>query len=232
MPSHNTLSRIGEALQRVRQHWEERSKSSARSSSAEPSFPTIAITREAGAEVPEVVRKLGEELGWPVYDKEILEQIAEERGIRVDLLESIDERYVTWMEECLSGLSGNPNYTGSAYAKHLFEVLHSLASLGQCIIVGRGAAQALPRKSTLRIRFVAPRNERIARVMHRQQLSEKEAKAWVDKTQKDRDTFIRQYAHRDPNDPSHYDLTLDVTRWDSESLVKLTVMAVKLAIIG
>ncbi len=220
------------AVQLARTHWEKRAAASnpnARSVK-EPKFMSVAISRQAGAEVPELVQKLGEELGWAVYDRELLEKIADERGIRVELLEVVDERYVSWIEELLNGLSSNPNYTGSAYAKHLFEVLQGIASLGECIIVGRGAAQVLPRKSTLRVRFVAPKSYRVAWVMQRKGIADTEAVAWIDKTEKDRARFIHEYVHQNPDDPLHYDLTLDVSRWDKDSLVQITLTAIKLAI--
>src|SRR5262249_41409867 len=47
------------------------------------------------------------------------------------------------------------------------ETLLSRAAHGECIIVGRGAAQVLPPKTTLRVRMVGPLQDRITATQHR-----------------------------------------------------------------
>ena len=43
----------------------------------------------------------------------------------------------------------------SGYVHRLIQTLLSLAAKGECVILGRGAAQALPPQTTLRVRLVA-----------------------------------------------------------------------------
>src|SRR6516164_7894312 len=66
---------------------------------------TIAISRQAGASGGEVARAIGNRLGWPVYDQELVKRIAQEKGVKEQLLATLDERYVGWLEEVAAALS-------------------------------------------------------------------------------------------------------------------------------
>jgi len=83
-------------------------------------------------------------------------------GLRATLLESVDERRKSWLLEFLDGLSSVPAVSESAFVRNLIETVLALGAHGECIIVGRGAAQILPAETTLRARLVAPLSERIA----------------------------------------------------------------------
>ena len=65
---------------------------------AAPPF-TIALSRQVGARGTSVAREVGAHLGWAVYDRELLEQIARTMNVRVELLKSVDEKRVTSIEE-------------------------------------------------------------------------------------------------------------------------------------
>src|SRR5438445_207692 len=88
---------------------------------------TIALTRETGAYGRAVANDVGQELGWPVYDHELLEQIAREMKMRVDVLERVDERQRSWLLDSLEALGSGPALSEGGYVHHLKEVLFSLA---------------------------------------------------------------------------------------------------------
>src|SRR5262249_28050963 len=131
--------------------------------SAHPAW-TIAISREAGANGTGIARLVGERLGWPVYDRELLERIAHNMGLHARLVENVDEKQRSWLEESLAGLSSARALSGSRYVRHLVRTVLSLAARGNCVLVGRGAAQVLPAGTTLRVRLVAPLEARITAV--------------------------------------------------------------------
>jgi cytidylate kinase len=174
---------------------------------------TIALSREVGARGTSVARAVGERLGWPVYDHELLERIAREMGLRTSLLESIDERHVGWLQECFEMLAAVPAVNESAYVRHLAETILSLGAKGRCIIVGRGAAQLLPPERTLRVRLLAAREDRIAVMSRERGISRQEAARHVEATDHQRARFIRDHFGKDPADPQHYDLVLNTSRF-------------------
>src|SRR4051794_28835183 len=78
-------SHAAASLLHVVNHWDERVR--AQGPSPKATAHSIAISREAESGGPEVAREVGKRLGWRVYDRELLEQIATDLGVRADLLE-------------------------------------------------------------------------------------------------------------------------------------------------
>ena len=174
---------------------------------------TIAISREAGVRARTSPRAVGERLGWPVYDRELVQHIAQEMGLRAKLLESVDEKYASWLQESLQCLASGPAVSSSGYVRHLVEMLLALAVHGECVIVGRGAAQVLPADTTLRVRLVAPSRKRVTTIQQRFGISREEALHWIEKTDAERSRFVRDHFHKDPGDPRLYDLVLNSARF-------------------
>jgi cytidylate kinase len=215
--------RSSEALMRAMSHWE--GQRQAAGPGGAPAGLTIAISREVGARGTSVGRAVGERLGWPVYDHELLELIAREQNLRVSLLESVDERRTSWIEECMEAFAEIPAVSGGAYARYLTETMLSLAAHGACVIVGRGAAQVLPAASTLRVRQVAPLEDRVAWMSREQGLPPDEAARRVAEVDRDRVGFIRTYFRKDPTDPAGYDLLLNSSRLSVAGCAELIVAA-------
>src|SRR5262249_21143810 len=144
MQPRTSSERMADAMRLARHHWQALRKTEA-GDTAEPAVSpphfTIALSREAGAGGALVARAVGERLRWPVYDRELLERVAAEMGQRTDLLESLDEKRHGWLVECLEAFASAPAVSEGAFVRHLLEALLSLAAHGDCVIVGRGAAQ-------------------------------------------------------------------------------------------
>jgi len=194
---------------------------------SEPAAPpfTIAISREAGALGNSVAVEVGRRLGWPVYDRNILDRIAEEMHRPPSHLEGVDERPVNWLGECLAGLFDKYHVGSDAYVKYLFAAVRGLGAAGRCVIVGRGANFILPPQSTLSVRLVARPEDRVAAVARRLGLSEHEAAAWVKTTERERLAFVNRTFQRDPTDPLHYDLVLNLSRLTVEEAADIILEA-------
>jgi cytidylate kinase len=191
-----------------------------------PAF-TIALSREAGARGADIGRALGARLGWPVYDKELLQKIGEEIGLHAAELETVDERNPGWLRECLDSFRTGPVVSAPAYVHRLVKTLVALAAKGACVIVGRGAAQVLPPATTLRIRLVGAVEDRVAEFQRRFGLSREEAVKRVEETDRDRTRFVREHFHKDPADPRLYDLLLNTSRLTPTDCVDLIAEALR-----
>jgi hypothetical protein len=215
----------------VHGHWEQRSQTRAKSAGdyLRPAGFTIALAREAGARGPAVGREVGNRLGWPVYDQELLTLIARNTGLHASLLAKVDERSVSDLHECVTEILagfGQSSFAGEyTYARHLMEVLTALGMLGECVIVGRGAAHLLPPETTLRVRLVAPRPDRIATLSRQFQVSLAEAERRLEEIDQERRTFIQRHFRRDPFDPANYDLFLNVARFTLADCANLIIQA-------
>jgi cytidylate kinase len=188
----------------------------------------IAISRQAGAGGAPIARAVGDLLGWPVYDQELLTLIAKEKGLHAQLLEHLDERYVSWIEGIAASFATQSTSLEGVYLKELLALVASLGKAGHGVIVGRGASQLLHLESTLRVRIVAPRPVRVANTEKRLGITKAEAERWVDRTDTERENFVRYHFRQDPADPLAYDLILNSGRYSTGECAAIIVQAARL----
>src|SRR5262249_15483481 len=144
---------------------------------------------------------------------ELLERMARDMGRRVALLEQVDERRQSWMRDIFNAWGQVASVNESWYARQLVETVMELGTKGHCIIVGRGAAQILPTESTLRVRLIGRREDRIASRAKRQGLTPAAATTRLDEIDRERREFVRHHFQQDPTEATQYDLVLNVSRW-------------------
>ena len=177
-----------------------------------PGF-TIAISRDVGIEAGDVARAVGQRLGWPVWDHELLVAVAERMHSRARDLAPVDETHVSWLQESLEMMLDMHAVSQIAYVHQLVKVVDELGEQGNCIVVGRGAAQLLPVDTTLRVRLVAPLAQRVVAMCRMTGIvNHAAALRKVEKLQRDRKRFVTEHFHADPTDPENYDLVLNVSR--------------------
>lgn len=193
----------------------------------QPSAPTIAISREVGAGGTSLARLVGSRLEWPVYDHELIVELAREMHVRVREMENVDERHVSWLEECVEAMSPELRVNEAAYVKHLSELLWTLGSHGACVIVGRGAAHLLPAGTTLRVRLIADLDDRIATLCGERGMTRMQAKASLESTEWARERFVKDHFRKDPSDMHNYDLVLNSSRTSLENCADLIVHALQ-----
>jgi len=186
---------------------------------------SIAISRETGTRGPAVARTTGEILGWQVYDQELLELVARDLNVRAKLLENIDERHITWLQECVEAFAAVPAVREGKYLQHLIKVLLSLATQGQNVIVGRGGPFVLPSATTLRVRLIAPLEDRIDVVCRERHIERPEAARYVNLTDRARSQFVRLHFQHDASDPRYYDLVLNTSQFSIDQCARLIVEA-------
>jgi hypothetical protein len=193
---------------------------------------TVAISREAGSLGSEVGQELGKRLDWPVYDREILQLIAKRAVLRTDLLESIDEQDSDWLGETMRSLGHPHELCRAGYFYHLTKVLAALAAHGKCVIVGRGATSMLPAASTLKLRVIAPWEQRVERIAQQQRVSRSEAEAIAHRIDRERREFVASHFHRDVGDPHEFDLVLNSDRYTPTELAEMAWVALRIRQLG
>jgi cytidylate kinase len=230
MDQKSSSERLTEAMQRARREWQAQLKRETRAGiplvRSPPAF-TIALSREAGASGSLVARAVGERLGWLVYDRELVEHVAADMGVRASLLDTLDEKHRGWVLECLEAVASAPAVSEGAYVRHLVQTLLSLGAHGKCVIVGRGAAQVLPPGVTLRVRLVGAVEDRVRAASQRLGIPHEEARRWVERTDGERARFVKDHFHKDPTDPRGYDLVLNSSRFGVPECADLITEALR-----
>jgi len=228
MSIYGSSHRLAEVLAKTQQHWESRRLAETRSGGARSRLAvTIAISRQAGALGDSISQAIGQHLGWPVYDHELVQLVAEGMKVRTSLLDALDERRISWIRECMEALGSGPNVTQTAYLHRLIETLLALAAHGECVIVGRGAPLVLPVATTLRVRLIAPKEHRIAVIQERRKLTQKEAARWVETTDRERSAFLQDHFDADPADPKYCDLVVNSARFEVAECAEIVVAALR-----
>jgi cytidylate kinase len=83
----------------------------------------------------------------------------------------------------------------------------------------------LPPASTLRVRLVAPRQERIAHFAKQFHLSTEEAERQLERIDQERRTFVQRHFHANPEAPENYDLHLNTARFSAAECAEMIVEA-------
>jgi cytidylate kinase len=180
---------------------------------ATPLGPFIAISREAGAEGEAVARELGVQLGWRVFDKELLDFLAQQCHLDRESLTLLDETSVTWFDESVLNLMKPHLPTQDDYVRRLVKIAVVELLQGPAVLVGRGMPAVLPRQRGLAVRVIADEADRLARVQAGRGLDEKAARRFIADTDSARRDFVRRHFHVDPADPLLYDLTVNTSRF-------------------
>ena len=187
---------------------------------------TVALDREAGTPAAEVAHAVGARLGWPVHDHELLERVARDLGRPVRMLEAIDEKPHNWLLDCLEGFTSAAGVSEGRFYHQLARLIHELGAAGRCVLVGRGAAQILPPRSTLRVLLVGPRDDRIA-AFRRSREGREEAARRIEEADREWSRFLAEHFGRGAASPHDYDLVLNTSRWSVEECADLIAEAVQ-----
>jgi hypothetical protein len=171
--------------------------------------PCLLISRECGSGGNVTSRIAGERLGWQVFDKEVVDQVSDLSHARQSLVESVDEKLRTKWEETWHSMLDGGDLSSSQYMRYLHEVVMTLGHRGDVVILGRGAQYLLPRPCALRVRLIAPLEQRAARLAEIKQITQAQARIYVQHTDEDRARFVRKTFHSDISDPRDYDLVVN-----------------------
>ena len=175
----------------------------------------IAIGRQFGSGGHDIGKVLAENLGYDFYDAEIIQMTAGTTGYTPEFVKKNEEIMTnSLLYDLVNQMYLNTDRQDEAPKDKIFEaecqVVRNLAKKGNCVIVGRCADYVLRDSGNcLKVFFSAPLVSRIRRVAQRQNISEGEAKATVQKNEKLRADNYRYYTHRMWGAAGNFDLSLN-----------------------
>ena len=89
---------------------------------------TIALSREAGARGGAIGRRVGQKLGWQVFDQELLEYMAQDGVVRQGVLDAMKPAATVWAEERLQQLLREQNLSQNPAILTLARVVLALGA--------------------------------------------------------------------------------------------------------
>ena len=198
----------------------------------------ITISREYGAGGSELGVLLGQSLGWPVLDHELVSKLAARLSCDEGDVVAMDEHAPTFLERLAAVATvtapesrvhsrpwtTDPDCVAAAAREVLLEAARSLP----LVVVGHGGNCLFRgRPDVLRVRVTAPVDVRVRRVLKRSGVTPGEAAAMVRRRDSDRQHYLQRYYQNDMNDTSSYDLQINTGTLSLETAAQVVLGLVR-----
>ena len=181
----------------------------------------ITINRELGSGGRTIGRILAEKLGVPFYDKALIKALEEKYNLSTEEIERKKARSRHWWSDFERvvglgyGMSVNvdPSRVETVTTSQLFqaekEILEGIAQDKSCVIAGRLAFFVLKsHPNHLSVLIQSSMESRIARVMRKKNISQEEASKLIDKVDKMREKYVKNFSNTSRYDTRNYDLVI------------------------
>ena len=192
----------------------------------------ITINRELGSGGRTVGRKLAEKLGVEYFDKAVINALQERYNLSVEQIEHLKGQETGWWEE----LKRKMTFSESEYelnqtnieTEDVFraetQILKALAKDQSCVIAGRTAFYMFrEHPNHLSILIQASMLNRMERVAREQNMTKEQARLVIDKVDKMRENYVKEFTGTSRYDARNYDLTVNAEGHTEEQLVKLSL---------
>ena len=186
----------------------------------------IAISRAVGLPGREIATLLNLKLGWPMFDREILQAMAGDDECRRPIYETMEERVLSWLESFLQGTRTSAEGRED-YFHRLTETVLALARKGHTIILGRAADLILPRGIGLRVRITASREHCVKSYAELKGIPIDKATKAVEEVEHERARFVRHHFQIEVNDPSRNDLIFNMERFTVQQVADVILAALR-----
>jgi len=188
---------------------------------------TIAISREAGARGTAIAKKVAQQLGWQLFDQDLLAYLVQNESAREELLAEVPAGLRRWAEERHRGFLEQRRGSEFPEMYDWLKLLFVIGARGESVIMGRGAGFLLPVASTLNVRIIAPLEERVAYLSQSLRLPVAAAREEVLARDRVRAELHRSIAGRDAGDLTQYDMVLNSNRLGESACSDLIAEAIR-----
>ena len=182
----------------------------------------ITINREVGTGGRTVGRKLAEKLGVKYCDKAVIDGLTRKFGLTPERIEEIKAQKKSWWNDINNYYQTLVNSTTMPMEAEvkldnttMYEtekrILQEVASQTSCVVAGRTSFMVFREwPNHLSVFIQASMEYRIQRVMHRQNVSEQEARDIIAKMDTTREAYIKKYEDTTRYDTRNYQLVISM----------------------
>ena len=174
----------------------------------------ITIGRSFGSGGGFVGHAIGEKLGIPFYDNDLISKAAEESGYSKSLFSKADEKsslfsFSSFFASSRLGYMDGGYVNDNVLFKIQSEVIRSIAEKGDAIFIGRCADYILRDLPILNVFVYAPDDYRIDRLTKSEGLTPEEAEKLMRRKDRTRETYYNYYTFGAWGQATTYKLSLD-----------------------
>jgi cytidylate kinase len=200
----------------------------------------IAINRELGSGGRTVGRKLAERLHVEFYDKALIKTLEDRYSLSVEEIEKLKSRSNTWLAElkralfASEGMAVTSNYIlavpgdkpvqPTTYDIFMAEqeILKTIAAEESCVIAGRSGFYVFrDHPNHLSVLIQASMPFRIERVMRKQNMTRELAIKTIEKIDKMRENYVKEYTKTSRYDTRNYDLVITADGKTEDQIVDI-----------
>jgi len=189
--------------------------------------PCLAIASLPGAGGDELGQRVAERLGFACFGREIVDQIAAQRGLSEEFLHELDGRVRNAVDRYFTDFFQGARFTEDDFLQAVERFVVPLARGGAAVFVGRGTAFLLADEPVLRALAVAPFDVRAARWAQRQGLASDAAADELRAEDARRFEFIRHHFGARLDDPSAYDVVVNTATLGADAAADVIIDAVR-----
>jgi cytidylate kinase len=181
----------------------------------------MTISKGMGTGGTAIAKRVAEKLNLELYDDQRLQQEALNMGIRADELKSLDEKAPGFFNRLWSSKP-------ELYLDLMESVVYEVARRGEGVILGHGS-QLLLRDfgCALHVLIYGSPLSRLERIMDVHSVSREVAEKLMEKSDHEREGFLRYAFHMDANDPSLYDLVINTEKMGTDGAEELIMEAAR-----
>ena len=192
----------------------------------------ITVSRQFGSGGRELGKRLSDVLGWDYYDREIIQTLAEERGLDPEGIRRMLDHHgwhhyqLTYRNSFHQIPSGS--WKGTELLVRQREIIREIAKLGNdFVIVGRDADVILQDQRPFRVFVCADMEARLARCMRfeekkpeEERLTEKEILRNIRRIDRNRRQVREVLTGKAAADGASFDLTVNTAGWEIHRLTE------------
>lgn len=173
----------------------------------------ITIGRSFGSAGGHIGHAIGQKLGIPFYDNELISKVAEEEGYSKGLFAQAEEKslfsFSSFFASSRLGYMDGGYVNDNVLFKIQSEVIRNIAQKGDAILIGRCADYILRDMDCLNVFISAPEEYRIKSLMKSENISADEAEKLMRRKDRTRETYYNYYTFGAWGQASNYHLCVD-----------------------
>jgi len=197
----------------------------------------VTISNEYGCGALAIAQRVAGELGYEYVDRQLPVVVAKRLSVSPEAVEasedtgrSLGERWITSLERATPELAQGSMAEDfdEEMLRGVQDAVREYASHGNVLIVGRGASAILgAHPDVVRVFMYAPRAWRIGHIEQSMGVDAKTAEAEVDRVDRSRAAYLRDWYGATFGDPHGYDLCIDTSRLSETRAAGIVVTAVR-----
>ena len=196
----------------------------------------ITINRELGSGGRTVGRKLAEKLGVEYFDKALIKALEERYNLSAEQIEHLKGQETGWWEQFKRKMTfsdsdyelNRTNIETEDVFRAETQILQALAKDQSCVIAGRTAFYMFREHTNhLSILIQASMLSRMARVAREQNMTKEQARLVIDKVDKMRENYVREFTGTSRYDTRNYQLVINMDEINEDAAVDLILAYIR-----